>query len=132
MSFTYDLTTSIGKIRLELGDTDSGAGKGVKPDGSNFTDEELQTFIDTAGTWARAAVKALRTLASMYAVRATREQVADVRLDLSQVAKELRAQADALEATIDADGEFAERTVMSATLDMSDSYYSVQTDYSIE
>ena len=124
MSFTYDLSTDIGKIRLELGDTDSSTGQGVKPNGETFTDEELQTFIDSAGTWA---------LAGMYSVRATREQVADVRLDLSQVAKELRAQADALEATIDADGEFAERTVMTATLDMSDSYYSVSTtDYTVE
>ena len=132
MSFTYDLSTDIGKIRLELGDTDDTTGEGVKPNGDNFSDEELQTFIESAGTWARAAVKALRTLAGMYSVRATREQVADVRLDLSQVAKELRAHADALEDTIDADGEFSDKTVMTATLDMSDSYYSVSTDYTVE
>lgn len=50
MAFTYDLASSdddlqrIAKVRLELGDTSFGYG--VKPDNTNFTDEELAVWLD--------------------------------------------------------------------------------------
>jgi hypothetical protein len=39
MSFTYDVTTTIGKMRLLLGDTVQAS--------ANFQDEELQAILDT-------------------------------------------------------------------------------------
>lgn len=47
MAFTYDTTTDIGKIRLKIGDTVDG--DGVKPAGGNFTDAEIQVFLDEGG-----------------------------------------------------------------------------------
>jgi hypothetical protein len=43
MSFTYDLATDIGKVRLNLGDKTSGAGP--NPDGSNISDEEITALL---------------------------------------------------------------------------------------
>lgn len=48
MAFTYDLTSPIGMVRLEIGDTAEGAG--VKPDGDNLTDAEIQYCINGEGT----------------------------------------------------------------------------------
>lgn len=43
-TWTYDITTSIGKVRLLIGDTD------ITPTtDAQFTDEELQYFLDTHG-----------------------------------------------------------------------------------
>jgi len=64
MSFTYNLATTdetlllISKVRLELGDTVANAG--VRPDGSNLTDEEIRIWLtdeanDISQTVARAA-----------------------------------------------------------------------------
>lgn len=44
MSFTYDLTTDIGKVRLWLGDITQG--RGMRPDGSNISDEEIALILD--------------------------------------------------------------------------------------
>jgi hypothetical protein len=46
MSFTYNVTTDIGKVRLALGDNVEGSG--VRPDGTNFEDEELSVFLTQA------------------------------------------------------------------------------------
>ena len=61
MAFNYDPTTDIGKTRLEIGDTDFGAG--VKPSGKNFTDAEIQLLLTREGTWGRAAAAACEILA---------------------------------------------------------------------
>jgi hypothetical protein len=64
MTFTYDLASVdasillISKVRLELGDTVANAG--VRPDGSNLTDEEITVWLtdegnDLSQTVARAA-----------------------------------------------------------------------------
>jgi hypothetical protein len=64
MSFTYNLASPdanivlISKVRLELGD--NVANSGVRPDGSNLTDEEIQVWLtdesnDISQTVARAA-----------------------------------------------------------------------------
>lgn len=47
MSFTYDLATDIGKVRLYLGDITSGAGP--RPDGTNFSDEEITLLLEQEG-----------------------------------------------------------------------------------
>jgi len=49
MTITVDLATQIGQVRYELGDTDTTAGHGKKPDGSNLSDAELQMWLDRAG-----------------------------------------------------------------------------------
>lgn len=50
MTFTYDLANAdaakvlISKVRLEIGDTVSGTG--IRPDGTNLTDEEITVWLD--------------------------------------------------------------------------------------
>lgn len=109
MTFTYSstsLATDLAKVRLTIGDTTSGAGP--RPDGSNFSDEELAVFIDAAiaagGTWRNAAPPVLRVLANQYAAAAKRTDDAEISEDLTRTAAELRAQAKDFEATITAAG----------------------------
>lgn len=59
MSTTYDLTTDVGKVRLKIGDTDTAA--------AQFSDEELQVFIDEAGTVNASAGLALLAWANAVA-----------------------------------------------------------------
>lgn len=66
MAFTYDLTTNRGAVRLALNDTVSGTGP--RPDGSNFTDAEIDYFLTTAGSDVDAAVaRACQALALAWA-----------------------------------------------------------------
>lgn len=60
MSTTYDLATDIGKVRLKIGDTDTAA--------AQFSDEELQVFIDEGGTVNASAGLALLAWASAVAL----------------------------------------------------------------
>jgi hypothetical protein len=65
-SFTNELDTALGRIRLEIGD--GTFEQGVKPDGKNFTDAELQHFLDTEDDdEGRAAARALEIAALMWA-----------------------------------------------------------------
>ena len=65
MAFTYDLNSEIGLIRLELGDITAGAG--VRPDGSNINDDELQVWLKREGSIMRAVAAACESLARMWA-----------------------------------------------------------------
>ena len=79
MAFEIGITTIVGQIRLEIGD--NVLLKGVKPEGANFTDEELTHFYTVEGGDAsidpvqtqigRASAKACETLAIIYAKEAT-------------------------------------------------------------
>ena len=59
MAFTYDLTTSIGKVRLTIGDTVAAE--------AHFTDEELQVFLADGETVNAAAGLALTAWAAALA-----------------------------------------------------------------
>lgn len=64
--FSYDLTTSVGMLRLEIGDEVFESG--VKPNGDNFTDAELEYFLAQEGsTVGRAAARACEVLSRAYA-----------------------------------------------------------------
>lgn len=65
MSSFYDPSSKIGQLRLEIGDTRQGFG--VRPDGSNFDDTELQVWLDREGHVMRAAAAALEALARTWA-----------------------------------------------------------------
>lgn len=67
MSFTYDHSAkpTTAKIRLLVGDTKEAAGP--RPDSSNFSDEEIDIFLDMEGDHAmRAAAAILETLAAEW------------------------------------------------------------------
>jgi hypothetical protein len=96
VSYTYDLDTDVGLVRLELDDTTQGAG--VKPDGSNFSDEELQVLLDREESVMRAAAAACEILARAWSRMASlslgsrSEQVGQVAEQWKQRGQELRGQ----------------------------------------
>lgn len=69
MTFTYDLTTLIGKVRLIVGDT-------TAP--SVFTDEELQVFLTICSSSINlASAMALEAWAAKYTANADNERIGD-------------------------------------------------------
>jgi hypothetical protein len=92
--FSYDLSTDIGQLRLELGDT--APSDGVRPDGSNFTDSELQHFLSREGNINLALAAACEVLSRMWSVVSSlsvgsrREALSDVAKAWSERARELR------------------------------------------
>ena len=69
MSFTYVLTTDIGKIRLIISDkTDTDY---------HFEDAELQAFLDAEGSVNLASAAALESWAAAYALNADTERIGD-------------------------------------------------------
>lgn len=65
MAFSYVLSTDVGKVRLEIGDTTAGAG--VRPDGTNLTDAEVEYFLAQEGSVGRAVARACEVLATLWA-----------------------------------------------------------------
>lgn len=71
MTFSYDhkANPTVAKIRLLIGDTKQNSGP--RPDSSNFSDEEIDVFLDMEGNHAmRAAAAALETLSTEWAKHA--------------------------------------------------------------
>ena len=96
MSFTYKLTSSnaneaiVSNLRLEIGDESEN--KGVKPDGTNFSDEELLYFYTQENsTHGRAVAKALEVLSAQWS-RAPRTMFGSL-VDPRHIAKSFRATA---------------------------------------
>lgn len=99
MAFTYasDLSTNLARVRLAIGDTVNAsvtAGAGCRPDGSNYTDAELNAYITDAGTWYGAVAPVLRTLAHEYARQARSTGVAGLSESLGGIASELQTMAE--------------------------------------
>lgn len=137
MAFTYSstsLSTDLAKVRLAIGDTTSGSGP--RPDGSNFTDDELNVFITDAlaagGTWRNAVAPVLRVLANQYASAAKSVQDAEIKEDLTQTAAQLRSQANAYDASTTAAGAISAAGAMTAgVITYGDFVYEVQSDGSV-
>ena len=103
MTFTYNLSgtgagLTISEIRLEIGDTDSTTGRGVKPDATNFTDAEITYFYNQeSSNVIRAAARACEVLARSWAtvpdwtVGPRHESAGQVAQRFTEMAKELRA-----------------------------------------
>jgi len=69
MTFTYVLTTNIGKIRLTISDNNDTV--------SHFEDAELQVFFDTEGSVNLASAAALESWAAAYMLNANTERIGD-------------------------------------------------------
>ena len=69
MIFTYNdnLATNLDKVRFYIGDTSSATGAGIKPDGTNFSNDEINGLITIEGSWQKAVAGAYETLAAAYA-----------------------------------------------------------------
>lgn len=100
MSFSYDPSTPIGLVRLQIADT-------LTP-GNTFADEEISAFLGLTGNNAtRAAARALRSIASNKALLANHLKVLDIDVDNTDAAKSLIALAKEMEASDDESGAFA-------------------------
>lgn len=85
MSFTYDLTTDIGMIRMHIGDQVQDAG--VRPSGANFSDEELTAVLNNeSNVVMRAVAAAFEILMSEWA-REPDYMIGPRRESTSQVSK---------------------------------------------
>jgi hypothetical protein len=87
MAFTYDLTTTLGQVRLLASDTDASS--------YDFEDAEIafiQTQTTTLGVLGAAAML-FEVLAGSHAKLALRKTRLAITEDLSKIAEELRAQA---------------------------------------
>lgn len=100
-TITYKLTSNVpyeqavSRIRLEIGDTVEG--EGVKPEGTNFTDDELLYFYTSEGSdIGRASAKACEVLTTMWA-KAVKTMFGSL-VDPSRVSYNYRKQAEALRA----------------------------------
>jgi len=71
MAITTDVSTSIGKVRLEIGDRDTATGMGARPDGTNLTDDEITNFLTAEGSVRGAAARACEALAADWRKIAT-------------------------------------------------------------
>jgi hypothetical protein len=68
MTFTYSstsVTSDRAKVRRTINDTVENSGP--LPGGSNFSDEELDEFIDEEGSWQRAVALSFEALAAAWA-----------------------------------------------------------------
>lgn len=100
MAFTYDLDNSdttkadISRIRLEIGDTVEDAG--VRPDGRNFTDEEITVLYEDEGSSVgKGAAKVCEVLAREWA-RVPKTRLGDLNVDPAHMSKTWQAQANQL------------------------------------
>ncbi len=72
MAHTYDTTTAIGKVRLLIGDID------ITPTtDAQFSDEEIQVFLDLGGSVLMGASKALEAWAGSLKTAVTAETIGD-------------------------------------------------------
>lgn len=76
---SYDLSTDVGKVRLEIGDTET--------DTPEFVDEEITYFLSVEGSVLGAAARACEALAAKFA-RQYDFQTDDQRFQRSQMSKQ--------------------------------------------
>lgn len=98
MSFTYDLETDVGKLRLEIGDNNLSniTGDDRTKWSCVFTDEEIEYFISKEDTLNLAAAAALDAIANDKAKLAIRETLGDYTGDLTSLAEKLQKRAESL------------------------------------
>lgn len=92
MSITTDISTPVGQIRLEIGDSTEGDGYGVKPPAlSNFSDDELTYFYTHANNDVlTAAARACEVLARMWAGAGQNVRIRDYSINTTQRAEHYR------------------------------------------
>jgi hypothetical protein len=92
-TYTYDLATEIGQVRLKIGDTD------IDPTtDAIFSDEEIQYFLTAEGSVTMASAVALETIAASRALIARMLKTLKYAEDTRGVSKELLETAKALRA----------------------------------
>ena len=129
MAFTYDVSTSLGQLRLAIGDTVSGTGP--RPAGANYTDAELGVFLTptiAAGYgYGRAVPQVLRLLANEWTNQAN-ISIGEYSAQYGQVAAGYRASAAEWEKVIDTTGAAVSGGIVVGTMTLANRVYTVNTD----
>ena len=84
MTWSYDITNDIGKVRLLISDTNI-----VPVTNAHFSDEELQYFLTDQGTVGLAAAMALEAWAASFSANVDSEKIGDYSYTQSIVTKML-------------------------------------------
>ncbi|KKM07646.1 hypothetical protein LCGC14_1731810 [marine sediment metagenome] len=92
-TYTYDLATEIGQVRLTIGDTDI-----IPTSDAIFSDEEIQYFLTAEGSVEMASAAALETMATSSARLGKMQKTLNYTKDTRGVAKGLLEMAAALRA----------------------------------
>lgn len=94
-TFTYDVTDNTGLVRLNIADIDLDVTTGDRSRWTVlFTDEEIGVFLTRASNDINlASAYALHSIAASRALLAKRRTLGDYQEDLTQLSKEIRAQA---------------------------------------
>lgn len=99
MTFTYDLTTDIGKVRLLCRDTATAT--------AVFTDEEIQSFLDMESSVVKlAAAQAMENAASNQSIVIKITSALGFSVNGVAVAQDLRNAAAELRRQVEEDGSF--------------------------
>ena len=126
MAFTYDVSTSLGQLRLAIGDTVSGAGP--RPNAANYTDAELGVFLTptiAAGYgYGRAVPQVLRLLANEWTNQAN-ISIGEYSAQYGQVAAGYRASAAEWEKVIDTTGAAVSGGITVGTMTLANRVYTV-------
>jgi len=96
MAFTYNLSTPLGQVRLELGDTV--LDQGPRPAKANFSDAEITYFLEQEGNEVLLAVARACEVLSRQWSSAADVQVGPRRESFSQVSAGYAARASGLRA----------------------------------
>jgi hypothetical protein len=90
LTWTYDLTTDVGRVRRTIPDRLQAE--------AIFTDEEIVSFVADEGDWRRATALALETIAVDEALVQKVQKTADFQTDGAATARALLSRATALRA----------------------------------
>ena len=129
MAFTYDVSTSLGQLRLAIGDTVSGAGP--RPNAANYTDAELGVFLTptlAAGYgYGRAVPQVLRLLATEWTHQAN-ISIGEYSAQYGQVAAGYRASAAEWEKVIDTTGAAVSGGITVGNMTLANRVYTLNTN----
>jgi hypothetical protein len=93
MSFTYDLSTSVGRVRMVIPDRNESE--------QIFSDEEIEAFLSIEGDLKLATALALETIASDQALVLKVITLLDLKTDGAKTSDALLARADRLRSQVD-------------------------------
>jgi hypothetical protein len=88
MTFTYDVATDIGRIRLAIGDTVAAT--------ADLSDEEIAAVLAQAESWQEAAARCVDVLIARYSRQAVSVRVGPLQRDLTALIGNFRALRQAL------------------------------------
>ncbi len=95
MAITTDLSTPVGKVRFEIGDDNDAAvttDAGVKPDGSNYTDDQIKYFLSEASqNFLIAAALACENLRTLWAAESEKIKIRDYTVDTTKKVNDYKA-----------------------------------------